>query len=161
MYSYVVEEVYDLVANQFSAKGNISIMGHSMGGHGALVMGLREPSKFKSVSAFAPIVNPLNCPWGDRAFQGYFGAEAGSLGRQYDACDLVKSGHRHEHPLLIDQGLADQFLESQLHPERLVQAAQGTKQKVILNMRQGYDHSYYFIASFIEDHIKFHSLHWT
>jgi S-formylglutathione hydrolase len=161
MYSYVAKELYDLVVNEFSVAENISIMGHSMGGHGALVVGLREAAKFKSISAFAPIVNPLSCPWGEKAFKGYFGSGAGSLGRQYDACELIKSGHCHQQPLLIDQGVSDQFLESQLRPERLVQAAQGTKQKVILNLRQGYDHSYYFIASFVEQHVKFHSSHWT
>lgn len=160
MYSYVVNELYNLISKEFPVAGRVSIMGHSMGGHGALVIGLREPKKFRSVSAFAPITNPTTCPWGEKAFNGYFGDQASSLGKSYDACELIRSGRYHEAPILVDQGSADQFLELQLRPERLTQAATGSKQKILMNMRPGYDHSYYFIASFIEDHIKFHASHW-
>lgn len=157
MYSYVANELYDLVVNEFGVGGRVSIMGHSMGGHGALIIGLREPSKFRSVSAFAPIVNPMGCPWGQKAFDGYFGSQAETLGKLYDACELIRAGKAHPAPILIDQGSSDQFLESQLHPNRILDAVKETSQKVILNMRPGYDHSYYFIASFIEDHVRFHA----
>lgn len=156
MYSYVSDELYRLVVDEFKVAGLVSIMGHSMGGHGALVIGLREPSKFRSVSAFAPIVNPVSCPWGQKAFSGYFGDQARSLGKMYDACELIKSGKHHPLPILIDQGDADQFLESQLYTSRIVDAARGTSQKIILKTRPGYDHSYYFISSFVDEHIRFH-----
>lgn len=157
MYSYITSELYQLIQDEFEiAKDKISITGHSMGGHGALIMGLREPGKFKSVSAFSPIVNPVNCPWGVKAFGGYLGEDKKAWA-SYDATELIKSGHHHSRPLLIDQGTKDDFLEKQLMTDNLVTAAKGTKQAVERNFREDYDHSYYFIATFIESHIAFHA----
>jgi S-formylglutathione hydrolase len=157
MYSYVADELYGLLVGEFAVGGRVSIMGHSMGGHGALVIGLRNPKKFKSISAFAPIVNPLNCRWGQKAFSGYLGADSVELWKSYDACELIKTGKVHPQPILIDQGANDQFIDDQLLPQSIVDAARSTGQKIFLNKRSGYDHSYYFIASFVDEHIRFHS----
>jgi len=154
MYSYINEEIYSLFDSMFSLKGQLGIMGHSMGGHGALMLGLRNPDKYKSISAFAPVVNPMQCAWGQKAFLGYLG-ETDS--RPYDSCELLRAGHRHPQSILIDQGLADDFLEKQLLTENLEKAAFEARQPLIVNYREGYDHSYYFISTFVESHIRFHS----
>ncbi len=155
MYDYVSIEIYELIQNEFNIKDGISIMGHSMGGHGALVMGLREPHKFKSVSAFSPIVNPILCPWGQKAFSGYLGSNQ-DLWKAYDACELVASGLQTKSPILVDQGTEDAFLNDQLHTDSFVQICTKFGQPLTLRYQEGYDHSYYFIASFIEDHVRFH-----
>lgn len=161
MYDYITQEVYSILENEFRMAGRISICGHSMGGHGALVIGLRESAKFKSISAFAPIVNPVNAPWGKKAFSGYLGADEKTWGL-YDACELIENGIVHPQTILIDQGAGDEFLDKQLMPENFRRACesatkQAAKQKVNLRMHEGYDHSYYFIASFVRDHVEFHA----
>ena len=126
-----------------------------MGGHGALILGLRHPEKFRSVSAFSPIVNPLNCPWGQKAFSGYLGEDRLQW-RAHDATELVKGGHRHPSQMKIDQGTGDEFLEKQLLTNNFALACQASGVSVDVQYREGYDHSYYFISSFIESHILFH-----
>jgi S-formylglutathione hydrolase len=133
-----------------------SIMGHSMGGHGALTLALKNPSKFHSVSAFAPICNPINAPWGQKAFSGYLGEEDKESWKRYDATELLKDYVGPKLPVLMDTGTADDFLESQLQPWAFEKAAAG-KLELVSNMREGYDHSYYFIATFMEDHVAFHA----
>lgn len=165
MYDYVVQEIYAILQTEFKIKKNIAISGHSMGGHGALVIGLRESKKFKSVSAFAPITNPMNAPWGVKVFTGYLGEDQKDW-QKYDACELIKSGYYHSKAILIDQGTADEFLEKNLRPQNFKNACdkeqqQNQKQKLNLRMQDGYDHSYYFIATFIEDHVRFHSNHFS
>eukprot|EP00581_Thalassiosira_minuscula_P007302 CAMPEP_0183702640 /NCGR_PEP_ID=MMETSP0737-20130205/677_1 /TAXON_ID=385413 /ORGANISM="Thalassiosira miniscula, Strain CCMP1093" /LENGTH=691 /DNA_ID=CAMNT_0025929285 /DNA_START=44 /DNA_END=2119 /DNA_ORIENTATION=- len=159
MYSYITEELPALLESQFSIgkEGLRSISGHSMGGHGALTIGLKNPSGWASVSAFSPICNPTACPWGDKAFQAYLGNV--QAGEAYDATALLSdmSEATAYDDILIDQGSDDEFLEKkQLLPTNLVEAAKKCGQNVTLNMREGFDHSYYFIASFIEDHVAFH-----
>lgn len=165
MYSYVVSELPAVVkaALPMADTSRASIMGHSMGGHGALVLGLRNLSTYKSISAFAPICNPMNCPWGEKAFTGYLGSNKEAW-RAYDACELLKMLPQEGSTvaILVDQGLADNFLtDKQLLPEALEEAgrAAGAACELHVNMREGYNHSYYFIASFIEDHIRFHAKH--
>lgn len=159
MYSYIGEELYGLVAKDFGVGDRISISGHSMGGHGAMVLGLRQPNKFKSVSAFSPIVNPTAVPWGEKALTGYLGSDRAAWA-QYDATELVRAGKHHPHPILIDQGTKDDFLEKQLKTDVFKQAcATRGKQKATVRMQEGYDHSYYFIATFIRDHVEFHANH--
>lgn len=131
------------------------ISGHSMGGHGALTMALREPSRFRSVSAFAPIVSPMNCPWGEKALSGYLGGTRATW-RAYDACALIEDGARLP-GLLVDQGTADGFLDSQLKPHLLEAACEKAGIPLTLRRQEGYDHSYYFIASFIADHLRWHA----
>ena len=130
-------------------------MGHSMGGHGALLIGLRNPEMYSSISAFSPIVAPSQVPWGNKAFSAYLGADQ-SLWSQYDAVELIKES-KVKLPILVDQGTDDAFLKEQLKPELLAQACQAKDYPISLNLREGYDHSYYFIASFIEAHIAFHA----
>ncbi len=155
MYSYVNEEIYGIAQNYFK-QNKISIMGHSMGGHGALVIALRNPQKYKSVSAFAPIVNPMAAPWGIKAFNGYLSVQQ-NLWKNYDACELIQSGNKHPNKILLHQGRLDEFLEKQLLTNNFVQVCQEYGQKLDLRYAEGYDHSYYFIASFIDEHIKFHA----
>lgn len=156
MYDYVVNEIYGILQSEFKAGDNIGIFGHSMGGHGALVIGLREP-KFKTVSVFAPIVNPSAVPWGEKAFTGYLGSDK-SAWAQYDATELVRAGKRvGDQGILVDQGSADGFLEKQLKPQVFQSACEAAGQKLKLRLQDGYDHSYYFMSSFIEDHIKWHA----
>jgi len=131
------------------------IMGHSMGGHGALTMALREPTRFSSVSAFAPIVSAANCPWGEKALSGYLGPDRATW-REYDACALIEDGARLP-GLLVDQGTADGFLAAQLKPELLEAACEKARMPLTLRRQDGYDHSYYFIASFIADHLRWHA----
>lgn len=155
MYSYIVEELPNLIAANFPIDVNKQgIFGHSMGGHGALVCAIRNPNKFKSVSAFAPIVAPMQCAWGNKAFTGYLG-EDNQNWCLYDASELVKQHKYHGH-ILIDQGTDDKFIQEQLKPELFEQACQEVNQSLTLRYQDGYDHSYYFISSFIEDHIKHH-----
>lgn len=158
MYSYVVHELRELVIELLRLDPErIGIMGHSMGGHGALVLALRNPELFRSVSAFAPIAAPMQCPWGQKAFAGYLGADE-SAWRQYDASVLVGARGPAPFPagILIDQGLSDKFLPEQLHPHLFEKACADAGQPLTLRRHQGYDHGYYFISSFIEDHLKHH-----
>lgn len=155
MSDYIVEELYSLIKSQFGVNA-ISISGHSMGGHGALTLGLRFPEKFRSVSAFSPIVNPVAAPWGRKAFAGYLGDDE-TMWAQYDACELIKAGRCHLRTILVDQGSADPFLEKQLMTGRFVDACRAVGQSAEVNMREGFDHSYYFISSFIPGHVAFHS----
>ncbi|MBD1835634.1 S-formylglutathione hydrolase [Cyanobacteria bacterium FACHB-472] len=157
MYSYVVRELPALIADNFPVQPeNMGIFGHSMGGHGALVCALRNPDIYKSVSAFAPIAAPMRCPWGQKAFSNYLGADQESW-RDYDASELVLSA-KFNRPILIDQGTADQFLAEQLLPEAFEKACAEAGQPLTLRYQEGYNHSYYFIATFIEDHIRHHAI---
>ena len=156
MYSYVTRELPALVAEHFPVdEVRTGVFGHSMGGHGALVAALRNPRTFRSVSAFAPIVSPMRCPWGEKAFSGYLGPDRESW-RGYDACALIEDGHRVP-SILVDQGLDDQFLDSQLFPERLEAACKAARISLKLRLQSGYDHSYFFIATFVEDHLDWHA----
>lgn len=157
MYDYVCLELPKLIEEMFPVSGKRAISGHSMGGHGALVLGLRNPEVYTSVSAFAPISNPMSCPWGVKALETYLGPDRATWA-QYDASRLMRDADVHI-PALVDQGDADQFLSEQLMPEALLAAAREKNYPLTLNMREGYDHSYYFIASFIEDHLRFHAAH--
>ncbi len=157
MYSYVTEELPQLMAEHFPADTRRQgIMGHSMGGHGALVCALRNPERYRSVSALAPIVAPMRCPWGEKAFSNYLGGDRETW-KAYDASELVKSANFGGH-ILIDQGDADSFLKEQLKPELFEAACKEAEQLLTLRLQPGYDHSYYFIASFIEDHIQHHAM---
>lgn len=157
MYSYIVQELPALIAVNFPIQPEKQgIFGHSMGGHGALVCALRNPHLFKSVSAFAPIVAPMRCPWGQKAFSRYLGNNQESW-RDYDASELVQKLGYHS-PILIDQGTDDKFLAEQLLTDIFVQACTAVNQPLNLRYQTGYDHSYYFIASFIADHIRHHAI---
>jgi S-formylglutathione hydrolase len=158
MYSYVVGELRELVLGAFPLDSSRQgIFGHSMGGHGALTIGLRHPELYRSISAFAPISAPTRCPWGEKAFSGYLGEDRAQW-RAWDAADIAASllDGPDRSPLLVDQGLADQFLELQLYPEELEAACKKSGLELILRRHQGYDHGYYFIASFMEDHLRHH-----
>ncbi|MBL4796409.1 MAG: S-formylglutathione hydrolase [Oleispira sp.] len=155
MYDYVVNELPDLIESMFPVSNKRAIAGHSMGGHGALTIALRNPDRYQSVSAFSPINNPVNCPWGQKAFTAYLGKDT-STWRQYDASLLMREATQHV-PALVDQGEADDFLAEQLKPETLEAAASSNNYPLELRSHEGYDHSYYFIASFIEDHLRFHA----
>jgi S-formylglutathione hydrolase len=158
MYSYVTQELPDLIAAHFAIQSDRQgIVGHSMGGHGALVCGLRNPHRFKSISAFAPITAPMQCSWGTKAFSHYLGSDVAQW-RQYDASELVPTLADPNRPILIDQGSADPFLaQQQLLPEVFERACQQANQPLILRHQAGYDHSYYFIATFMADHIRHHA----
>ncbi len=159
MYSYITQELQDLVTGEFPVDADAQgISGHSMGGHGALMLGLRNPQIYKSISAFAPIVAPSQCPWGQKAFSAYLGEDVGAWGT-YDSCKILSTGGTRQAfpPILVDQGEADQFLAQQLMPELLSQTAQEAGQDLVLRRQPGYDHSYFFIASFIGDHLAHHS----
>lgn len=155
MYSYVTEELVQLATELPIRTDAMGITGHSMGGHGALVLGLKNPKLYTSISAFAPIVHPSAVPWGQTAFARYLGAQS-STWAQYDAVELVAAGAR-SGEILVDQGLADDFLERELKPEVLEAACLKANQPLRLRRHQGYDHSYYFISTFIGDHIAFHA----
>lgn len=157
MYDYVLSELPALVESELPLNGKRAISGHSMGGHGALVLALRNPERFVSVSAFSPISNPSNCPWGQKALSAYLGNDHQAWA-QYDASLLLQE-HGCPLPILVEQGESDNFLNEQLKPEVLAQAAQQTGANFTLRMQPGYDHSYYFIATFIEDHLRFHAEH--
>ncbi|MCH8529433.1 MAG: S-formylglutathione hydrolase [Saccharospirillum sp.] len=158
MYDYVVEELPALVEQHFPVTEQRAIFGHSMGGHGALMIALRNPGRYQSVSAFSPISQPSNCDWGKKVFSAYLGNDRAQW-QSYDSVALLNSGKTLP-ATLVDQGDADEFL-AQLQPEALQQAAKNAGVDLTLNMRAGYDHSYYFIASFIEDHLRFHAAHLT
>lgn len=161
MYDYIVDELPVLVEQFLPADGRRSVCGHSMGGHGALVIALRNPDRYRSVSAFSPIVNPVNSPWGKKAFNHYLGGNTEDW-RAWDATLLVAAASEaaskrgHYLPVLIDQGEADEFLQTQLQTQQFVAACKAAHYPVQVNMRAGYDHSYYFVSTFIEDHLRFH-----
>jgi S-formylglutathione hydrolase len=163
MYSYVTDELPRVVESTFAGKllgGAKAIFGHSMGGHGALTIALKNPGMYASVSAFAPICHPTNCPWGAKAFEGYLGSI--DAGKAHDACELIKGYDGPPLHFFVDQGGADNFLTgdvNQLQPDALVAAcgASGGKVTCDVRMQEGYDHSYFFISSFIDDHINFHA----
>ena len=155
MYDYIVQELPTLIEEHFPASDRRSIFGHSMGGHGALVIALKNPGMFKSVSAFSPIVEPMAVPWGEKAFGAYLGPDRESW-KAWDTVHLVASA-KERLPLLVDQGLADNFLESQLQPERLEAACAAVDHPLTLRRQPGYDHSYFFIASFMGDHLSHHA----
>ena len=155
MYDYILTELPTLLEAQLPLSDQRAISGHSMGGHGALVLALRNPQRFTSVSAFAPIANPLNCPWGQKAFTAYLGEDR-TTWEDYDA-SLLLAQYRGDLPMLVDQGDADNFLSEQLKPQTLYTAGMQAKANLLLRMQPGYDHSYYFIASFIEEHLRFHA----
>jgi S-formylglutathione hydrolase len=156
MYSYILELRELVMANFAADPDRTGIFGHSMGGHGALVMALRNPGLFRSVSAFAPIAAPTRCPWGQKAFSAYLGPDQ-SAWREYDATELMsRTKAPFPQGILIDQGLADKFLEQQLHPEAFEEACRQAGQPLELRRQPGYDHGYYFISTFVEDHLRFH-----
>ncbi|MBL5883094.1 S-formylglutathione hydrolase [Lelliottia aquatilis] len=159
MYDYIRDELPALVKAQFEVSDRAAISGHSMGGHGALIMALKNPGTFTSVSAFAPIVNPTHVPWGQKAFSNYLGNDE-TTWQEWDSCALMQASHaEHAIPTLIDQGDADQFLANQLQPAVLAEVARQKSWPLTLRIQPGHDHSYYFIASFIEDHLRFHAEH--
>ncbi len=159
MYSYIVDELRALAIGAFGLDAHrVGIMGHSMGGHGALVLALRNPDLFRSVSAFAPIAAPMQCPWGQKAFSGYLGSDRAAW-KQYDATELMRAQGRAVYPqgILIDQGLDDKFLDEQLHPHLFEEACRQAGQPLTLRRHAGYDHGYYFISTFVEAHLLHHS----
>lgn len=159
MYDYVVNELPALVEELFPVTDQRAISGHSMGGHGALTIAMKNPERYSSVSAFSPICNPISCQWGQDAFRAYLGDDPAAW-QQYDSSVLMQQASSEQFlPALVDQGEADDFLESQLRPETLEASAQASGYPLELNRHEGYDHSYYFIASFIEDHLRFHGKH--
>lgn len=156
MYSYITKELSDLVIEHFPADpARQAIMGHSMGGHGALTIALRNPGRYRSVSAFAPIASPLRCPWGEKALGGYLGPDRAAW-RAHDATALIEDGARAPE-LLVDQGDADGFLAGQLKPDLLDEACTAAGIPLTLRMQPGYDHSYCFISTFMEDHLRWHA----
>ena len=158
MYTYVTQELRSLIESKFPVDpARTGIFGHSMGGHGALTLALRNPNVYKSVSAFAPISAPRQCPWGQKAFSGYLGPDAGQWS-QYDATELVArvENASQRSPILIDQGLGDQFLQRELHPHLFEEAAKKSGYPVKVRRHEGYDHGYYFISTFMEEHLRHH-----
>lgn len=161
MEDYLVHELPELLKNHLNAGiMKMGISGHSMGGHGALTLGIKHPHVFQSVSAFSPICSPINCPWGVKALEGYLGPATNQamkdLWRSYDACELMKD-RKYTGTILVDQGLDDEFLKEQLKPELFKKACEETKASLELRMHDGYDHSYYFVSTFMEDHMNFHA----
>ena len=158
MYSYVRDELRETVVGELPVDGDrLGIFGHSMGGHGALMLALRNPEIYRSVSAFAPIAAPTRCPWGEKAFSGYLGADR-EVWKQYDASELVgKATRKFAEGILVDQGLADAFLAQQLNPDVFEAACKAAGQPLTLRRHEGYDHGYFFISTFIEDHIAHHA----
>lgn len=158
MYTYVIEELPQLIGTNFATAdmSRESIFGHSMGGHGALTIALKNPDRYKSVSAFAPIVAPSAVPWGQKALPRYLGDNTETW-KACDACALIHAGARFPGTILIDQGTSDKFLETQLQPERFERTCRDAGQSLNLRMQPGYDHSYYFIATFIADHLRHHA----
>ncbi len=158
MESYVTKDLLSLIADNFPADmSRVGISGHSMGGHGALTLALNHPNLFRSVSAFAPIVSPTRCPWGEKAFTAYLGDNREAW-KAHDASLLIETGAAKGHydDILIDQGTADNFLEEQLKPQLFKEACVASGQKLTLRMQEGYDHSYFFMASFMPEHIAWH-----
>jgi S-formylglutathione hydrolase len=159
MYSYITKELFALVGENFALDlQRAGIFGHSMGGHGALTIGLKNPQQFKTISAFSPIVSPTRCPWGEKALTGYLGADR-TTWADYDATLLIAARGWKGPALLVDQGTADQFLEGQLKPELLTAACAEAGVALNLRMQPGYDHSYFFISTFVEDHLRHHAAH--
>jgi S-formylglutathione hydrolase len=158
MYSYVRDELRETVLANLPVDGErLGIFGHSMGGHGALMLALRNPQIYRSVSAFAPIAAPSRCPWGEKAFTGYLGEDRAAW-KAYDSSELVASvSHKFAQGILIDQGLSDQYLAEQLYPDVFEAACRAAGQPVTLRRHEGYDHGYYFISTFIEDHLAHHA----
>ena len=159
MYSYITEELHALVSRELPVDTQrLGIFGHSMGGHGALVLALKRPELFRSVSAFAPIAAPSQCPWGEKAFSGYLGNDR-SMWAAWDASLLMAKQQHAPFPngILIDQGLDDKFLAEQLHPEKFKAACEQVDQPLTLRMHAGYDHGYYFMSTFMADHLRFHA----
>ncbi|PTB22283.1 S-formylglutathione hydrolase [Trinickia symbiotica] len=158
MYTYVRDELRDAVTSSLPIDGaRLGIFGHSMGGHGALMLALRNPDLYRSVSAFAPIAAPMRCPWGEKAFSGYLGADREAW-KAYDASELVAhASRRFDEGILVDQGLADPFLERELYPEVFEAACGAAGQPLTLRRHEGYDHGYFFIQTFIADHIAHHA----
>ncbi len=159
MYDYVTRELPEIIFSHFPGDADRQgIFGHSMGGHGALTVGLKNPDTFRSISAFAPICSPMNCPWGQKALGNYLGSDQ-STWPEYDATELVKQADvsRQQNKILIDQGLDDQFLEQELHPHLFEAACAEHSVDLKLRRHEGYDHGYYFISTFMEDHLKHHS----
>ena len=159
MYSYITRELSELVESSFPVDPKRQgIFGHSMGGHGALTIGLKNPDRYRSISAFAPISAPMQSPWGVKAFTGYLGPDR-ERWKAYDACELIRAlpGVTGRPPIFVDQGLADAFLEQQLMPERLELACKDAGYPLTLRRQPGYDHGYYFISTFIEDHLRHHA----
>jgi S-formylglutathione hydrolase len=159
MYDYVVQELPKLIESTFPVSAKRAIAGHSMGGHGALTIAMLNPQRYSSVSAFSPISNPMNCPWGQRTFSAYLGKDKASW-RNYDASELMQQATQFV-PAKVDQGASDDFMIEQLKPEMLSAAAQVSGYPLDLTLHDGYDHSYYFISSFIEDHLRFHAEHFN
>ena len=158
MYDYIVSELPEILSQNFPIDtDNMALSGHSMGGHGALTIALKNPSQFQSVSAFAPICAPMDCPWGQKAFQAYLGKDEEEWSK-YDTCALIEAGAP-ELPMLIDQGLADEFLDEQLLLDELESACVQADYQAIIRRHRGYDHSYFFIGTFIDDHLRFHAQH--
>ncbi|MEO3991074.1 S-formylglutathione hydrolase [Pseudocitrobacter cyperus] len=159
MYDYIRDELPALIQDKFNVSERCAISGHSMGGHGALMLALKNPGKYVSASAFAPIVNPCRVPWGQKAFTAYLGEDQ-STWPQWDSCALLHHlDTEHATPMLIDQGDSDQFLADQLQPAVFAEIARQKDWPLTLRIQPGYDHSYFFIASFIEDHLRFHAQH--
>jgi S-formylglutathione hydrolase len=159
MYTYVSRELPELVARAFPVDPQrTAIFGHSMGGHGALVVALRNPGRYRSVSAFAPIASAARSPWGEKALTGYLGPDRAAW-REYDATMLIEGRGWRGPPIRVDQGTADAFLEHQLKPQLLEQACRAANVPLDLRMRDGYDHSYFFIATFVEEHLRLHAWH--
>ncbi|WP_114563976.1 S-formylglutathione hydrolase [Ephemeroptericola cinctiostellae] len=156
MYSYIVNDVVGLLRTYFKINVPVSISGHSMGGHGALTIGLKHPELFASISAFSPITQPSQSAWGQKALSGYLSNDPVSW-RNYDSCALLDSGHTHPHSILIDQGLDDEFYPAQLRTAEFEATCDRAKQSCIINYQANYDHSYYFIATFMKQHIEFHA----
>jgi S-formylglutathione hydrolase len=157
MFTYVTKELPALVAEHLPARADREgIFGHSMGGHGALVCALRQPGRYRSISAFAPICSPMRVPWGEKAFNGYLGPDQQAW-RAWDASELVRTLREPLPPLLVDQGTRDKFLTEQLRPELLEDACAAVGQPLTLRRQEGYDHSYYFVSTFMEDHLRHHA----
>lgn len=156
MYDYIVDELPKLIEEQFPAGEQRSIFGHSMGGHGALMIALKNPARYASVSAFAPIIAPSQVPWGQKAFSAYLGEDKATW-QNYDTLELIQKPAVKKLPMLIDQGTADEFLAEQLKPELLEKVAKQVNYPLELRLQDGYDHSYYFISSFIGEHVAFHA----
>ena len=158
MKDYVSRELPDLIGAQFKVDNHRkSISGHSMGGHGALTVGLSQTEEYRSISAFSPIVSPMNCGWGEKALSNYIGDDKEAWAN-YDSCELIKRADKHL-PILLDQGTADSFLNDQLKTHLIERAAEQSSYPIQIRYQEGYDHSYFFIASFIEDHLVFHGQH--
>ncbi|MGB2131457.1 MAG: S-formylglutathione hydrolase [Marinobacterium sp.] len=155
MYDYVTDELPALIEQHFPVTEKRAISGHSMGGHGALICALKNPGRYVSVSAFAPISNPSHCPWGEKALAGYLGDDREAW-KAWDSCELISSAQE-KLPILVDQGEADGFMQEQLKPEALQAACDMADYPLELRLQPGYDHSYFFIASFIEDHLRHHA----